>query len=87
KAFYYCERLIGITIPENVTMIGAWAFVSCSALSNVYCKAINPPTLGSKAFNGNASGRKIYVPAESVDAYKSAEGWSDYADDIVGYDF
>ena len=35
----------------------------------------------------NASGRKIYVPAESVDAYKSAEFWSDYADDIVAYDF
>ena len=38
-------------------------------------------------FDFNASNRKIYVPAESVDAYKSTEGWSDYADAIVGYDF
>lgn len=38
-------------------------------------------------FSYNASGRKVYVPAESVDAYKSAEGWSEYADAIVGYDF
>ena len=38
-------------------------------------------------FRNNASGRKIYVPAESVDAYKSASYWSDYADAIVGYDF
>jgi hypothetical protein len=35
----------------------------------------------------NASDCKIYVPTESVEAYKTAEGWSEYASDIVGYDF
>lgn len=35
----------------------------------------------------NASGRKIYVPVESVEAYKSASGWKNYADAIVAYDF
>jgi hypothetical protein len=30
-------------------------------------------------------GCKIYVPAQSVEAYKSAPGWSDYATNIVGY--
>ena len=39
------------------------------------------------AFSNNASGRKIYVPNESVEAYKSTDGWSRYVDDIVGYDF
>ena len=29
----------------------------------------------------------IYVPAESVEAYKAAEGWSEYAAKIVGYNF
>jgi hypothetical protein len=38
-------------------------------------------------FYGNASGRKIYVPMESVEAYKSAEYWSEYADSIVGYHY
>lgn len=38
-------------------------------------------------FSRNAEGRKIYVPNESVDAYKSARGWSLYADDIIGYNF
>lgn len=36
---------------------------------------------------GNASGLKIYVPTQSVAAYKSASGWSDYSSYIVGYDF
>ena len=35
----------------------------------------------------NASDRKIYVPTESVDAYKAAPYWSDYASAIEGYDF
>lgn len=38
-------------------------------------------------FGSNASGRKIYVPTESVKAYKTPEFWSLHADDIVGYDF
>ena len=38
-------------------------------------------------FYNNASGRKIYVPTESVEAYKAAKYWSDYATSIVGYDF
>ena len=38
-------------------------------------------------FDNNASGCKIYVPRNSVEAYKAAEYWSDYASDIEGYDF
>jgi hypothetical protein len=53
----------------------------------VYCKPTTPPSGDEYMFNDNASGRKIYVPRGSVNAYKNAEYWSDYADDIVGYDF
>ena len=38
-------------------------------------------------FDDNASGRKIYVPRNSVSAYNAANRWSDYVSDIVGYDF
>lgn len=31
--------------------------------------------------------KTIYVPAESVDAYKNAHGWKQYSKYIVGYDF
>jgi len=58
----------------------------------VYCKPTTPPTAAGyyyrwNAFNNNASERKIYVPIASVDAYKAADLWGDYAADIVGYDF
>ena len=38
-------------------------------------------------FNTNATSRKIYVPSESLENYKAADGWSEYANDIVGYDY
>ena len=86
-AFFYCSSLTSVTIPDSVTTIGEEAFGGCISLTSVYCKAVTPPTVGYNMFYGNDSDRKIYVPMESVEVYKSATGWSDYADAIVGYDF
>ena len=84
-----CSNLTSVTIPENIKYIGAKAFNSCASLSSIYCQSVTPPTLlgdddgRRKTFDNNAEGRKIYVPRESVDAYKSASYWSTYANDIV----
>ena len=87
-AFSECESLTSVNIPDSVTTIGESAFNWCTSLTSVYCKATTPPSLGdSDVFNYYCSGRKIYVPRESVEAYKSADGWNEYASAIVGYDF
>ena len=91
-AFYGCSSLTSITIHEGVTSIGGYVFYNCSSLESVYCKSTTPPAAERLngywvAFYSNASGRRIYVPMESVEAYKSADGWADYADSIIGYDF
>ena len=85
--FWNCFLLTSITIPDGVTEIEEGAFSCCSSLASVYCKPTTPPTGGSSMFNSNASGRAIYVPRNSVEAYKSANNWSSYASYIEGYDF
>ncbi|MBR1962772.1 MAG: leucine-rich repeat domain-containing protein [Alistipes sp.] len=87
STFENCLSLTSVTIPDSVTEIGASAFYNCTSLKEVYCKATTPPAGGSNMFYSNASGRKIYVPAESVEAYKSATYWKKYASYIEGYEF
>ena len=86
-AFGECDSLTSVNIGDSVTEIGWGAFRYCTSLTSVYCKAATPPSLSTDVFVYNSSGRKIYVPAGSVNAYKSATNWSEYADAIVGYDF
>ena len=87
SAFYYCTSLTSVVIGNSVTSIGGWAFSSCYSLKEVYCKPTTPPTGGYNMFYDNASGRKIYVPRNSVSAYKAKQYWIDHASCIVGYDF
>ena len=83
NAFGDCERLTTCTIGSGVTSIGSQTFWNCSNLTSLTVNATTPPTLGAYAFY-NAIDCTIYVPCESVEAYKSASGWSDYASRIQG---
>ena len=92
RAFQGCSNIESVTLGSGIKEIHYDVFASCPNLKTVYCKATTPPLAnpesdGWKSFNSNATGRLIYVPLESVDAYKTADGWIDYADSIVGYDF
>ena len=83
-AFGSCSSLTSINISSGVTSIGYYAFSGCSSLTSVTIEAITPPTLQVKLWFDAFSGTNciIYVPAESVDTYKSASRWSSYANRI-----
>ena len=82
-SFCMCPALTTIEIPASVTKIKQYAFADCASLSSVTVRATTPPTLEPYVFDNNAAGRKIYVPNEALDAYKSAQFWKDYANDIL----
>lgn len=86
-AFKSCVSLSEITLPSKIATIKPSAFQDCTYLSAIYCKANTPPAGGNKMFGNNHSERRIYVPRASVELYKEAPFWRDYAEYIVGYDF
>ncbi len=73
-----------ITLPETIIYIGEQPFYGADNLKTIYCRAQIPPTL---YIGLGVDGCKIYVPRESVGAYKAANIWKQYADYIEGYDF
>ena len=78
-AFYDCSGLTSVTIPNSVTSIGYEAFAYSTGLTSVTILAETPPTLARNVFNDTSSTLRIEVPAVSVNVYKEAEGWSEYA--------
>ncbi len=79
SAFAKCSGLTSVMLPASVTEIAGWAFAYCSNLTAVSCEAPTPPVCGSNCFyQVDQSACSLYVPAESVDAYKSADQWKEF---------
>lgn len=81
QAFSDCS-FTTITIPSSVTSLGPWALLRCGELTSVTVLPAMPPTIGGDELFDADSTFPIYVPASSVDAYKTANVWSTYADRI-----
>ena len=83
-AFQFCGSLSQVSLPV-CSYIGTYAFRYCSSLSIITIGYSSICSLGANAFNNTpiASGTgSIYVPASLVDAYKSAQNWSNYSSRI-----
>ena len=78
-AFSNCANMESVTIGSGVTFIGSGAFAVATSsnvkIQSVTINATTPPALdgGTATFVGNYP---IYVPAQSVNAYKTAQYWN-----------
>ena len=70
-----------VTIPSTITRMMPYTFIYCTYLRKVTVLALTPPADAWEILAG-ADNAMIYVPAESVDAYKAASGWSEYSNRI-----
>ena len=81
RAFFTCTVLRSLVIPSTITNIETQAFASSTSLKAIICKGTTPPKLSTNVFN-NVNGYYVYVPDESVDAYKAATNWASIASAI-----
>lgn len=86
RTFYGCQNLQTVELPTSITTIGL-AFNGCNSLTALKCLATTPPALVmpdiySGPYEFNLPNLKIYVPESSLDAYKNADVWKNYADII-----
>ena len=73
-------QLQTVYISSTVSSIRQQAFYGCSALTTVTIEATTPPAMvWNNTFQGCTSLQHIYVPAQSVNAYKTAQYWDTYA--------
>ena len=80
-AFYCCYGLSDVILPKSVWYIESQAFDACRGMQSITVLSQKPPQGGRSMLDGT-NNCPIYVPAASVEAYKEAEYWSEYADRI-----
>ena len=72
NAFDGCTGLESVVIGKSVAEFSSGIFANCNGLNSIICYAETPIRLEDDPFIFNDT---IYVPATSVDAYKSALIW------------
>jgi hypothetical protein len=81
-SFSGCGKLTSIILPQSIKYM-VRPFEGCVSLTSVTVNAAAPPDLYSHDVFSDAPGTlKIYVPASSVNTYKTDEDWSIYASKI-----
>ena len=83
--FASCANLTEAILPDTLTSMGDGTFKRCSSLRTVIVNAVVPPVISYEtfAYTPLRSGEgAIYVPDQSVTAYREASGWSAYAERI-----
>ena len=76
-AFYNCSNLQDLILGEKLTTIGKYAFSNCQ-ISRLHNYAAKPQPFTTGMFEGMSKYQLIRVPFNSLDAYRTADGWKEY---------
>lgn len=71
--------LTGIVLPAGVVSFGKNIIQDCTDLVHLTCKNLKPATLTETTFTqDNYSKVKLFVPKESINAYKETDFWKNF---------
>ena len=88
QAFQNCASLKSVNIGSGVKKLNLMVFDGCSQLDTVTVNAITPPEFFQASVPGQSLNPfdpsiypkcRLYVPAESVEAYKGADVWKNFS--------
>lgn len=65
-------------IGSTATTLGTSIFTTAT-ITNLYCYATTPPSVGTNLAGSDGTISHIYVPSASVAAYKAASGWNEFS--------
>ena len=78
-------QMLNLDIGSSVASIAANFLINAISMQVIIVRAVNPPSVNASGtfFGGLPAGALIKVPSASVDAYKTASGWSVHASKIT----
>lgn len=86
ECFISDSKLTSLILPATLVTLDYDVFSGCTGMTTLTCLAPTPPTSGGNPFGQNANHAplnqqtcKLIVPAGSVDLYKAAEYWKEFA--------
>lgn len=88
RLFNSCSKMTYLHFKGNITSTGTYCFQTCTKLTTFVLSGVTKAfALGSMSLSNTpmASGTGfIYVPDNLVESFKTASGWSTYANQIKG---
>lgn len=86
-AFNACRQLRSVYIPDGLTSIPNYSFQACDSLKEFHIRSVKPLSITENAFGAGdvktpISSASLFVPKGSLDAYKNADIWSEFANII-----
>ena len=71
--------LTEVYLPGTMAELRKMCFTGISTITRMTCLAVTPPIVGEGAIAGSTyADATLYVPLQSVEAYRNADGWSNF---------
>lgn len=77
-AFKGCSSLASVTLPSSLEYMLREVFNDCTSLSEIKVYAVKPPVVDTTLGSNLDKSIPVYVPEESIEAYKAADGWCEF---------